>query len=457
MVSPLDSSDDAALMHRHKRRVSHTRLCDNGVCTVYPRPDVPMCFSEGAKASKIVCDANGLLVSYEGPGLEERDAASIRTDCSIPMNGIGLYYFEISVINQGNTGRIGVGLCESKVKLEKMPGWENGSYAYHGDDGLLFRQSGVSGSAYGPKYGTDDVIGCCWDLIDNVVFFTKNGENLGPAFRNITGELFPTVGMQSTGGQIAANFGASSFTFDIEAYGQQQREKVLVSIMARKLPRDYRIHSDIVLSYLMHNGYSRTAAAFAKDAGREQTYQEERESMMKRQAVCQKVILGDIDGAIADIESQFPQVMDQHLNVRFLLHTQKFIDMLVKGSKPEDAVSYGLKTLWVFQNPDYIAKAEAQDSEQGGPRSSFSYNDVLSKVYSLLAYGDPTTSPEHKLTEPSRREMVADRLNSAILASQGRPMRSVLERLICQNRNVLNHLVDIDNGPAALVSEQDVL
>lgn len=440
----------------HKRRPSLSRLCENGVCTVYPRLEVPTRFCEAAKAPNIICDEEGLLISYDGPG-QDPDAASIRTDISVPTSGIGLYYFEVTVIDQGDTGRIGIGLCESKVILAKMPGWERGSYAYHGDDGLLFRQSGTSGNRYGPKYGTKDVIGCCWDFVDNIMFFTKNSENLGPAFHNITGELFPTIGMQSSSAQILANFGATPFKFNIEAYAQQQREKVLSSIMARKLPKDHRVHSDIILSYLIHNGYSRTAAAFAKDAGREQLFERERVFLMKRQAVCEKVISGDIDGAIADIESEFPEVMELHLNVRFLVHTQKFIDMLVKGSNPEDVLTYGLRTLWRFKDSDCIAKAEAQDHEQGGLESSVPYKKILSDVYSLLAYSDPSESPAKYLTLPSRREMVADRLNSAILATQGHPMRSVLEDLICQNRNVLSHLGEVGNGPAALVSERDIL
>lgn len=456
MRPPIDTADESTPTYLHKRRVSERRLCVNGACSVYGFADVPSCFSDLDKADHLVCDPDGLEVSYRGPGQEEKDAASIRTDVPIPTNGIGLYYFEITIREKGDNGRIGIGLCERKVKLEKMPGWENGSYAYHGDDGLLFNQNGSSGKEYGPEYGTGDVIGCCWDLIDNAVFFTLNGENLGVAFPNLSGTFYPTVGLQSNGGQVLANFGTERYKFDIEAYANQQREKVLSSIMSRKLEKDYRLLSDTVLSYLMHNGYSGTAAAFAKDAGREQLFHAEKESMLKRQAVCEKVVKGDIDGAIADVEKQFPQVLKRHLNVCFLLHTQKFIEMIVSASL-DDAVEYGRKELAVFRNPEFIKSAEAQDTEHGGVQRKMAYSEILKDVYLLLAYGDPSRSPTGYLTEQNRREMVADRLNSAILATQGRPMRSVLERFICHCRNVLSHLLRMDNGPAALVSEQDVL
>ena len=74
-----------------------------------------------------------------------------------------------------------------------MPGWSNGSWAYHGDDGRIFKEAshaprqyssmhGVTDDpSYGPTYGTGDVIGCGTKLETGDVFFTKNGENLGKA------------------------------------------------------------------------------------------------------------------------------------------------------------------------------------------------------------------------------------------------------------------------------------
>lgn len=456
MRPPLYIAENATPTYLHKRRSPERRLCVNGACSVYGSNDVPSCFSDSDKSEHLECSSEGLKVSYQGPGAEDKDAASIRTDVPIPSKRIGMYYFEITIRDKGDTGRIGIGLCERKVKLEKMPGWENGSYAFHGDDGLLFKEDGQTGLPYGPKYGTDDIIGCCWDFVSNEVFFTLNGDNLGKAFINLSGTFYPTIGMQSKGGVILANFGAEPFKFDIEACANQQREKVLSFIMSRKLDRDYLMMSDTVLSYLMHNGYSKTAAAFSKDAGREQLFRAERELMMKRQVVCEKVVNGDIDGAIADVEKQFPEVLEQHLSVCFLLHTQKCIDMIVSGSGLE-AVEYGRKELSRFRSVEVIKAAELQDGEHGGMQRRVPYADVLKDVYLLLAFGDPTKCPAGYLTRRNRREMVADRLNSAILATQGRPMRSVLERFICQSRAVLSHLLQMGNGSAAFVSEQDIL
>ena len=57
-------------------------------------------------------------------------------------------------------------------------GCENDSWGYHGDDGKFFYRSG-SGKPYGPSFTTGDTIGCCFNFINNMVFYTNNGVHLG--------------------------------------------------------------------------------------------------------------------------------------------------------------------------------------------------------------------------------------------------------------------------------------
>ncbi|RIB21383.1 concanavalin A-like lectin/glucanase domain-containing protein [Gigaspora rosea] len=87
-----------------------------------------------------------------------------------------------------------------------MPGWDDGSWGYHGDDGKSF----CSGDYhhYGPLFSTGDTIGCCLNFKNNTVFYTKNGISLGIAFRNLKGTLYPCVGLRSQGGSIEVNFGS---------------------------------------------------------------------------------------------------------------------------------------------------------------------------------------------------------------------------------------------------------
>jgi len=73
---------------------------------------------------------------------------------------------------------MGIGLSTSEVNLNRLPGWDKGSYGYHGDDGHSFCSSG-SGIVYGPTFTTGDYVGCCVNFLENSCFYTRNGYNLG--------------------------------------------------------------------------------------------------------------------------------------------------------------------------------------------------------------------------------------------------------------------------------------
>ena len=49
----------------------------------------------------------------------------------------------------------GIGFSARSVKLDRLPGWEKGSYGYHGDDGNAFEGSGT-GKPYGPVFVAGD-------------------------------------------------------------------------------------------------------------------------------------------------------------------------------------------------------------------------------------------------------------------------------------------------------------
>jgi len=128
---------------------------------------------------------NRTVVEYQGNGeTTHRDARAVRTAEPIPA-GCGLFYFEIKVISKGKNGYIAVGVADDKVKLARLPGWDENSYGYHGDDGNVFTGSGT-GVNYGPTFTTGDIIGCCFDLVARTIFFTKNGENLDTAFEDVS-------------------------------------------------------------------------------------------------------------------------------------------------------------------------------------------------------------------------------------------------------------------------------
>jgi Ran-binding protein 9/10 len=72
---------------------------------------------------------------------------------------------------------IELGLCNGFTSLDTFPGWNFASWAYHGDDSRFFAESST-GTAYGDKFGTGDVVGCHVTFGKGVTF-TKNGTSLG--------------------------------------------------------------------------------------------------------------------------------------------------------------------------------------------------------------------------------------------------------------------------------------
>ncbi|KAF0541489.1 SPRY-domain-containing protein [Gigaspora margarita] len=154
--------------------------------------------------------SDGLEVTYVGPG-EKADSAAIRADLPI-LPQCGLFYFEINILDKGDNGEIGIGFCAKTVNLNRMPGWENNSWGYHGDDGNFYCCSGT-GKSYGPLFTTGDTIGCCLNFRYKVAFYTKNGVHLGIAFQDLEGELYPCVGMRSRGGSMKVNFGHEKFKY----------------------------------------------------------------------------------------------------------------------------------------------------------------------------------------------------------------------------------------------------
>ena len=123
-------------------------------------------------------------------------------------------YFEVSIVDYGRKGRIGVGLAHQTYPLETMPGWDKNSVAYHCDDGNLFLENGKGTSLACPAQ-EGDVIGCGIRLnpttqdvdLKPIVFFTRNGEEIGSKeIPNVPkGGFFPIIGLGSKGERVDVN------------------------------------------------------------------------------------------------------------------------------------------------------------------------------------------------------------------------------------------------------------
>ncbi|KAK1256979.1 hypothetical protein QJS04_geneDACA024233 [Acorus gramineus] len=95
-----------------------------------------------------------------------------------------------------------------------MPGWRQGSWGYHGDDGKILARNGSRGK-YGPTYGTGDVVGCGGSKTSQTLFFTKNGQHLDD---RSGGQWHPSqtlrrdrIGTKDV--QVSVNFGSLPFRY----------------------------------------------------------------------------------------------------------------------------------------------------------------------------------------------------------------------------------------------------
>jgi len=108
---------------------------------------------------------------------------------------------------------VAIGLSMEKYSTSvRMPGWDEYSFGYHGDDGGIFHSRGDMIRVYGPRYNVGDTVGCGVNYVNGGIFFTLNGDFLGYAWCNekvvLDGrvDLYPTVGVDSPN-PLACNFG----------------------------------------------------------------------------------------------------------------------------------------------------------------------------------------------------------------------------------------------------------
>ncbi|GBP31959.1 Ran-binding protein 10 [Eumeta japonica] len=308
-----------------------------------------------APAAYAACGSSNCL----GHGKTHKDAASVRATHPIPA-ACGLYYFEVRIVSKGRDGYMGIGLSAHGVNMNRLPGentrrvhllrrrviphryigiactgWDKHSYGYHGDDGHSFCSSGT-GQPYGPTFTTGDVIGCGVNLVDNTCFYTKNGHHLGIAFRGLPPNLYPTVGLQTPGEVVDANFGQQPFMFDIEDMLRELRARTRLAIDEFPLPDDQgqwqQVLHRMVSTYLVHHGYCGTAQAFARSTG--QSIQEDITSIKNRQRVSKLVLSGRIGEAIETTRRLYPGLLERDQDLLFLLKCRQFVEM-VNGSDSE--------------------------------------------------------------------------------------------------------------------------
>ncbi|KFY27615.1 hypothetical protein V493_03394 [Pseudogymnoascus sp. VKM F-4281 (FW-2241)] len=301
---------------------------------------------------------DGYEVAFTGGKTTEYEAYSIRADHAMPMQS-GIYYFEVKIVSRKVEDSIAIGFSTKDVPLSRPPGWEPNSWAYHGDDGHSYCCQS-SGKVYGPTFTTDDVIGCGVNFHTGSAFFTKNGNHLGTAFREVRGKLFPSVGMMKPGEHVWVNFGQSPFVYDIDSLILKEKkaieEQVAATSTANLAPPldETSLIQSLVLQYLAHDGYVETAKAFSDEVRSEKQAlnignKEEVKGFefhddgdaSQRQVIRIAILDGDVDKALQLTEAHYPKVFEEDEDIYFRLQCRKFIEMIHRGAEIRSRASIG--------------------------------------------------------------------------------------------------------------------
>lgn len=376
----------------------------------------------------LVVSVDKLSAKYTGEGQHGHDVGAFQGNRPAPVRRI-LYYFEIYIKDRGNKGTISIGFTDEHFKTCRQVGWDPITYGYHGDDGYLYHSHG-RGVPFGPTFHTGDTVGAGINYASQEIFFTVNGKLVGSRHKDVKCPLYPSVGLHSPNERVDVNFGQKPFVFNVEALAQEEREKLQREI--ETLPLPLSISHSVVRSYLLHYGYQETLQAFDAASGSmvppvvltiqengDKMLEEECYALEHRRKLRQLIRNGDIIGAIAMLESCYPQLLkDENLRIKFLLDCQQFIEYIKVGSL-EAAVKHAQEKLASLLGVSL-------------------YQTLLQDCIALLAYEHPKESPVGHLLMLGQREAVADAVNSAILAtdpavsSSRNSPQSSLEKLLRQ-------------------------
>ncbi|CAF3601539.1 unnamed protein product [Rotaria sp. Silwood1] len=389
---------------------------------------LPSKWSSKEKASPLALQQNNLLVTYKGPGKSHKDAASVRSDHPIPPL-TGIYYYEIKIISKGRDGYMGIGLSTSEVNLNRLPGWDKGSYGYHGDDGHSFCSSGA-GIAYGPTFTTGDFVGCC-------------------------AEVYPTVGLQTPLEAIEANFGLSPFKFDIDKYMDEYREKTRRAIVECTLKENELLHQvqlrRIVSTYLVHYGYCATAEQFNKNA--ENVYADELNSMRNRQLIQNLILEGHTTDAIEKTKELFPTLLNNK-NLLFVLKVRQFIEMIngTESEIPKPSISSQITNTSLLNHIDHSNSSYSNENSSGATTNERSSSPInKTNTSSRSRSNSPSTSGHNQTTnsEVQQQQHSNGTINSSSRRSSANDNELLQEINTTVNplpsHNNVTHLMDIDD------------
>lgn len=217
-----------------------TVILDEEACTIQLHPTRNQGHGSFGRPSR------GGLSRYGGKS-EQSDISFMFGNCVVPSKGLGQYYFELQIHPEGSVEKPSGGSSKPHVSIGLVPDPQSsgpasvssssyrssyrsgdmstpfppGCYCYMSTRSKAWvSDNNVKTEGYGEHFTYGAVVGCLWDQNERTITFTKNGEELDVAFRNVlSGEgqssndrLVPCISA-SRGVQLTLNFGQTPFKF----------------------------------------------------------------------------------------------------------------------------------------------------------------------------------------------------------------------------------------------------
>ena len=83
---------------------------------------LPSELNAGSQGYGLEVQRDKLTFTYKAEARHSSDVGAIQADRPAPLNAL-LYYFELTVLERGDQGRIAIGFTDRNFKLTKQPGW----------------------------------------------------------------------------------------------------------------------------------------------------------------------------------------------------------------------------------------------------------------------------------------------------------------------------------------------
>ncbi|EEA18771.1 hypothetical protein TMatcc_010686 [Talaromyces marneffei ATCC 18224] len=472
-----------------------------------PQP-LPSRWNESDRHDGLDLTNDGMEVRYMGHVHKpDHEAASVRSDFPMPREA-GIYYYEATILVKPKDAVIAIGFSSPRASLERLPGWDNESWAYHGDDGKAFiGENQGQGRPFGPTFTVNDTIGCGVNFTTRSTFFTKNGILIGTAFKDLPASksisFYPSIGMKRHNGMhVRVNFGQQPFMYDIDGLVKKEKHALLNEISETSTANlqppldEAALLQELVAQFLAQEGYYETARTFAEEVREESVTLESGQSRSlyqhepgedidtaNRQKIRAAILEGDMDRALKYTNAYFPKVLQDNPHILFKLRCRKFLEMMCKCSDSSSAATTERvkDSGEEMEVDDGYSDGEGMETEESAPTTtaddSAKFHDLLTEavqygqqlrmdypsdeyggdkqylddIFSLVAYPDPRSSVHGHHLDASGRVAVADDLNAAILVSLGKSSTAALETIYSQTEALVNELSE-DGGAGAFIN-----